>query len=71
MDIREKRNLTIYETEDKPFQTIGFKNRYMTYYMDKSDTIRAIFYDVDSKILSVINEQKTKGYKGISFKTAS
>lgn len=71
MDIQEKKRLKIYETEDRSFETIGFKNRYMTYYLDSSKTIRAILYDVDSKISSVIDQQKTNSYKGLSFKTAS
>lgn len=63
--------MIIYETEDTPFPTIGFKNRYMKYFIDQTETIRAIRYDVDSKIISVINQQKARGYKGISFRTAA
>ncbi len=69
--IQEKKNFTYYETEDKPLDTIGFKNRYVKYYVDRSGTVKPVLYDVDSKIMQVIKEQQRSGYKGISFNTAS
>ena len=63
--------MTILETETQPLETIGFINRYLKYYLDSSDVVRAICYNVDRKILEVINEQKGKGYSGLSLGTVA